>query len=182
MPKGFRKSLMGFNCEDVVEYIEQSHREFLSKENALKNKITELEARVASTESSLQAEKRTNLELNEKVKEYTDKYDEIERLSQNIGKLYLVAQSNAQSVMLSAEESRAESEAQIEKNLSCISDAHRALEELKERLDQTTESFSRDLNEVLASLADTRASIQKRSADADEAMAQAGSMISSSVK
>ena len=29
------------------------------------------------------------------LKEYTDKYDEIERLSQNIGKLYLVAQANA---------------------------------------------------------------------------------------
>ena len=42
MAVGFRKSLFGFNSQDVIEYIDRNHREFSKKEETLNSKIEEL--------------------------------------------------------------------------------------------------------------------------------------------
>ena len=39
MSKGFKKSLFGFNCEEVVAYIEKAHKTFKEKELLLNEKI-----------------------------------------------------------------------------------------------------------------------------------------------
>ena len=43
--------------------------------------------------------------VDEKLEAFNQKYEEIERLSENIGKLYLVAQANAQAIMKNSESS-----------------------------------------------------------------------------
>ena len=94
MSVGFRKSLFGFNCDDVIEYIQTSHKKFSQKENELNEKIDSLDATITSVNAQLEDVKASKAIVEAQLKEYTDKYDEIERLSQNIGKLYLVAQQN----------------------------------------------------------------------------------------
>ena len=44
MSAGFRKSLFGFNSQDVMEYIEKTHKAFSQKENDLNSKIDELDS------------------------------------------------------------------------------------------------------------------------------------------
>ena len=101
---GFRRSLFGFNSDDVLEYIEKTHKSFSKKQNALNEKAESL-----ANERSLSKEQYENLMaekavVDEKLNAFMAKYDEIEKLSENIGKLYLVAQANAQAVMSSSEE------------------------------------------------------------------------------
>ena len=101
---GFRRSLFGFNTDDVLEYIEKTHKSFSKKQNALNEKAENL-----ANELSLSKEQYENLMaekavVDEKLNAFMAKYDEIEKLSENIGKLYLVAQANAQAIMSSSEE------------------------------------------------------------------------------
>ena len=87
MSVGFRKSLFGFNCDDVIGYIEESHKKFSEKENELNQKIGSLDQTLANVNTQLEDVKNAKAAVEAQLKEYTDKYDEIERLSQNIGKL-----------------------------------------------------------------------------------------------
>ena len=40
----FRKSLFGFNCDDVVEYVEKTHKAYTEKEIELKEQIEDLKS------------------------------------------------------------------------------------------------------------------------------------------
>ena len=42
MAIGFRKSLFGFNCDDVLEYVQKTHKAFTEKEIVLNEKIEDL--------------------------------------------------------------------------------------------------------------------------------------------
>ena len=42
MSAGFRKSLFGFNCEDVMEYIEKSQKSFVEREKDLSAQVKKL--------------------------------------------------------------------------------------------------------------------------------------------
>ena len=44
MSVGFRKSLFGFNCDDVISYIERSQKSFTEKQKELSEKVTSLAA------------------------------------------------------------------------------------------------------------------------------------------
>ena len=44
MSVGFRKSLLGFNCSDVMEYIEKSQNRFSKREKELTEKTDSLAA------------------------------------------------------------------------------------------------------------------------------------------
>ena len=43
MAVGFRKSLFGFNCDDVMKYIEKTHKSFAQKEATLKEQAEDLD-------------------------------------------------------------------------------------------------------------------------------------------
>ena len=141
MSVGFRKSLLGFNCEDVMSYIENSHKAFSKKEKEFKEKIDDLDGVIKNVNAELESIKEAKAQVEAELKAYTDKKEEIERLSQNIGKLYLVAQSNAQAIMKNSDESRSLAEEEIARNLSSINEAHESLDALKERVLQTSNDF-----------------------------------------
>ncbi len=159
MSVGFRKSLFGFNSQDVIEYIERNHREFSRKEESLNEKIDELKSLLSASkeeQKKLEAEK---LELDAKLNSFTEKYEEIERLSENIGKLYIVAQSNAQAIMKNAENEANAAKEEVNRNLISIDEAHEALAMLKSDIIKTSEEFSSKVENLISSLSDTREKI-----------------------
>ena len=165
MSVGFRKSLFGFNCDDVIGYIEESHKKFSEKENELNQKIDSLDQTLANVNTQLEDVKNAKAAVEAQLKEYTDKYDEIERLSQNIGKLYLVAQANAKSVMQNSAENRDIANREVEKNLSSIDNAHEQLAALKAEIMQTSNDFVNKVDTLVTSLTTAREQISAKNTD-----------------
>ena len=156
MSVGFRKSLFGFNCDDVIEYINKTHKTFVDREKNLNSKVDGLisELKLSKEEASkLEAEKQ---QLDAKLNEFTEKYEEIERLSENIGKLYLVAQANAQAIMESSENSAKITAEEVGRNLCSINEAHDSLKELRQNITKTSDDFVAEVDLLISSLNNTR--------------------------
>ena len=118
MSAGFRKSLFGFNCEDVMEYIEKSQKSFVEREKDLSEQVEKLSADLELSNDNyrkLNEEKET---ISKKLEEFNEKYEEIGRLSENIGKLYLVAQANARAIMANSEKNAGLAAAQVHGGMS----------------------------------------------------------------
>ncbi|MCQ2441207.1 MAG: hypothetical protein MJ076_04865 [Clostridia bacterium] len=160
MSVGFRKSLFGFNSDDVMNYIQKTHKEFSQKETELNEIADQLKSELNSIKQELE-ELKIQKEMTEReLKEYTDKQEEIERLSQNIGKLYLVAQTNAKAIMKNSEENLENARKEVDGNLSKIDEAHRSLEELKEKILRTSTDFAVQVDGLISSLSSTRLQIE----------------------
>lgn len=159
MSIGFRKSLFGFNCDDVMSYIENAHKQFAEKETLLNEKIADLDNTLSDVNAQLENIKAAKANVEAQLKEYTDKYDEIERLSQNIGKLYLVSQANAKAVMQNSVDNKQLSQQEVEKNLSSIEIAHQSLNTIKDEIMQTSADFVAKVENLVSSLNSTRAQI-----------------------
>lgn len=182
MSVGFRKSLLGFNCEDVMSYIEKSHQAFSKKEKDFNAKIEELDGVIKNVTNELENLKNAKAEVEAELKAYTDKREEIERLSQNIGKLYLVAQSNAQAVMKNSDESRALAESEIARNLDSIDAAHQSLDDIKEKVLKTSNDFIGQVEELLSSLNETKEIIEQKRISSEEHAASFENLYSQIVK
>lgn len=182
MSVGFRKSLLGFNCEDVMSYIEKSHQAFSKKEKDFNAKIEELDGVIKNVTNELENLKNAKAEVEAELKAYTDKREEIERLSQNIGKLYLVAQSNAQAVMKNSDESRALAESEIARNLDSIDAAHQSLDDIKEKVLKTSNDFIGQVEELLSSLNETKEIIEQKRISSEEHTASFENLYSQIVK
>ena len=165
MSVGFRKSLFGFNCDDVIEYVQKTHKKFSDKETQLNEKIDNLDKTIADVNAQLKEVKSAKAVVEAQLKEYTDKYDEIERLSQNIGKLYLVAQANAKSIMQNSNENRDITNREVEKNLHSIDNAHEQLAALKAEIMQTSNEFVNKVDTLVTSLATAREQVSQKNAD-----------------
>ena len=159
MSIGFRKSLFGFNTEDVLEYITKTHRSFSRKETEFNNKISELEEEIKLSKENFETLAREKAALEIELASFRQKSLEIERISENIGKLYLVAQANAKAVMRSSMENAELVNQETQKNVAVLSDAHLSLDSLRGEIKQTTESFVTQMNELLASLDNTKEQI-----------------------
>lgn len=168
MSVGFRRSLFGFNCDDVFNYIEQSHKKFSEKESELTGKIDSLDKTIAEITAKLEAVVASKAAVEAQLKEYTDKYDEIERLSQNIGRLYLVAQANAGSIMQNTNENVDIAEREVEKNLHSIDNAHDELEALRSEIVQTSSEFVKKVDALVASLTSAREQIGENNKQNEE--------------
>ena len=159
MSVGFKKSLFGFSCSDVTEYIEKTHKTFIQKEKKLNSRVEELLGELDNAKEvteKLEAEKQ---ELDRKLNEFTAKYEEIERLSENIGKLYLVAQTNAQAIISNSEESARISSEEVSRNLYTIDEAHTSLQELRRHISKTSDDFIAEVDRMMSSLNSTREQI-----------------------
>ena len=125
MSVGFRKSLFGFNCDDVISYIERSQKSFTEKQKELSEKVTSLAAELELSGENYKALEAEKEQISKKLADFNDKYEEIERLSENIGKLYLVAQANAQAIMANSKKNAELSQSEVSKNRSTIDEAHK---------------------------------------------------------
>ncbi len=162
MAVGFRKSLFGFNCNDVIEYIEKTHKSFTNREKDLNSKVDKLSDELDLSNSRYDALNAEKLEIERKLTEYNEKYEEIERLSENIGKLYLVAQANAQAIMENSESSARLSAEEVDRNLCSIEEAHTSLSELKESITKTSEDFVAEVEKLMSSLSITKEKLSEK--------------------
>ena len=149
MSAGFRKSLFGFNCEDVMEYIEKSQKSFVEREKDLSEQVEKLSAELELSNDNYR-------KLNEEKETISKK---LEEFNENIGKLYLVAQANARAIMANSEKNAGLAAAQVQKNLSTLEEAHASLDELKKNIVRTTDEFVDEVDELIASLNDAREQI-----------------------
>ena len=168
MAVGFRKSLFGFNCSDVMEYIERSQRTFAEKEQELSKQVETLTSDLDLSNENYNKLNTEKEMIAKKLAEFSEKYEEIERLSENIGKLYLVAQANAQAIMANSEKNASLANREVEKNLSAINDAHESLDSLKKSIVETSNGFLSEIDGLIASLNETREAVTANtSADAE---------------
>ena len=156
MSVGFRKSLFGFNCDDVISYIERSQKSFTEKQKELSEKVTSLAAELELSGENYKALEAEKEQISKKLADFNDKYEEIERLSENIGKLYLVAQANALAIMANSKKNAELSQSEVSKNLSTIDEAHKSLDELKKSIAKTSGEFMAELDGLIESLNETR--------------------------
>lgn len=160
MSVGFRKSLFGFNCDDVVSYIEKTQKAHTEKEIVFKEQIEDLKTENSSLSEQLAVITKEKAEIEAQLKEFTDKYDEIERLSQNIGKLYFVAKSNAQTIMKEAEASADIARKEVLRNIASISSAQESLNNVKENVVNTSAGIAKEIAELSKLLDDARSQIE----------------------
>lgn len=169
MSVGFRKSLLGFNCSDVIDYIEKARKSRVESENKLNRKIDDINKDLLDSKAQIEGLLAEKAVLTAKLDEFNAKYDEIERLSENIGKLYLVSQANARAVMENSENNAALAEQEVSKNLASIEEAHIALAELRDEINKTSADFIGEVENLMSSLDTTRKQITENAEKIEEA-------------
>ena len=168
MAVGFKKSLFGFNCDDVMDYIERSQKSFAQKQKDLTNQVEELSKSLDLSNDNFRKLNEEKELIAKKLADFSEKYEEIERLSENIGKLYLVAQANAQAIMANSEKNANLANKEVEKNLSAINDAHESLDSLKKSVMQTSNEFLSEIDGLISSLNETKETISANIASDEE--------------
>ena len=166
---GFRKSIMGYNCNDVSKYFESSEAKHISREKELLEKIGSLSQinfqinkELNDSSSQLNDLIIMNKQLVDELEDYKTKQEEIQRLSESIGKLYLVAQANARTIIDNAKANSNISREEVVKNIEGIENAQSHLEVLKDRLSETTSKFTDEIEEIFASLDQTKQIIDEK--------------------
>jgi len=166
---GFRKSFMGYNCNDVARYFESSEAKHVSREKELLEKVdsqieinSQINTDLKDCIKQLNDVININQTLSDELEDYKTKQAEIQRLSESIGKLYLVAQANAQTIIDNSKANRNASCEEVAKNIEGIENVQSHLEILKDRLSETTTKFSEELEEINDSLNQTKQIIDDR--------------------
>lgn len=152
MAIGFRKSLFGYNTEDVSNHLTKITLENQEIQNALKARVDELTNELNVSKASVENLTAENSEIKEKLDYYIAKYEEVKNLSENIGKLYLVAQTNAKAIMAAADEAKNTAHTEIEQNLTAINATNATLNELKNKITSLNNEFIVKVDELNASL------------------------------
>ena len=162
----FRNSLFGFNKDDVLSYVHLKDSELKNLSNKLNTRIDELQKQLeALKEEHLSALgtignlTRENDGLRAQVDEYNRKSDEIETMSTNIGKLYLVSKATAKSIVDKSEENSAIIAAQNEKQLDNIDNTQSSLKEIAESILSASKNFVSRLDELQSSLHDVKSKV-----------------------
>ena len=166
--KKFRNCLFGFNRDDVLNFVVEARESELKHKktiDALNSKINELEA--ASNELS---EKNAALdsELSSallKIKDFEQREEALTRLSESIGRLYLVAQANASSIIASANENVKKANAVVDHNMSVATEAEAELQEISRVLNEKTAEYAKEIDALKQQLTEARDRIAENKAE-----------------
>lgn len=150
MSKKFRNSLFGFNRDDVMDFVVESRE----KEAKLKLKCDELNTNIDELNSKLS-------DLEKTVADFKLREENLFRLSESIGRLYLVAQANAAAVTKAAEENAVKSSACVENNMRIASETESRLEEIGIELNKKTEQYLEEIEALKTQLSDARNTIEE---------------------
>lgn len=168
MALGFRKSLFGYNTEDVTEYINRQSVKHAEVQTELNAKIKESEKKISVITDALNLANEENNNISKELAFYKEKYEEVKTLSDNIGKLYLVAQTNAKAIMNAANEAKDATDNEIKLNISAIDSANEELNALKGKIAELCETFTNDVDKINETLASTKAIIENSTATQEE--------------
>ena len=158
--RGFRKSLFGYNQEDVAEYINRQAVKNTEIQTELNAKIKANAEQINELTEKLEKLNTENAELNEKIAFYREKYEEVKTLSDNIGKLYLVAQTNAKAIMSAADQAKNATDNEIEQNIAVIDSTNEMLNTLKAKVAEVCDNFKSDVDKLNSTLLDAKATIE----------------------
>ncbi len=180
MSTKFRNSFFGFNKEDVLTYV-VSTRE---KENTLSTKNEALSKELDKVKT-LYAELLDNFnELNDKynlaqdeLTDYRNREESLTRISEGIGKLYLVAQTNAKTIINSAKENVEISSKAVDNNLEMASAAQTDFDEINASLNEKAKAFTEEINMLRARLDETKATIEKNTSVIEKSETQLDTLI-----
>lgn len=161
MAIGFRKSLFGFNTSDVVDYIDKMHSAFQDKQTLLNKELESLNGELSLSKENYDLLLKEKDEIAARLNEFEEKYAEIQRLSEVIGKLYLVAQANAKAIIERTSENSRITNEEISKNLIAIDEAQASLSSLKEQLNKTSDGFLSEIDSLLSSLKDVKNQVEE---------------------
>ncbi len=141
MTAKFRKSLIGFNQNDVIEYI---------KEMSLNAKTKEQQLNAALSEESKKNEllTKTNAVLGEKLAFFEEKYDELNKLCEDVARIYLSTKVSSKILIESTKENCDTMQEQVDMNISTLNEVQLALLKLKEQVSQTAEIYSNEVENV----------------------------------
>ena len=155
----FRNSLLGFNKDDVLSYVHMKDAELKTLSNNLNSKIEELQKELEdlkqehlSTLATVGNLTHKNDELKIKVDEYDQKAEELEIMSANIGKLYLVSKASAKTIVAKSEESSVAIALQNEKQLENIEDTQASLKDIADSILSASKTFVSKLDDLQTSL------------------------------
>ena len=168
MALGFRKSLFGYNQEDVAEYINRQSVKNAEIQTELNAKIKANEQQINSLNDALNIANEENSNITKQLEFYREKYEEVKTLSDNIGKLYLVAQTNAKAIMSAANEAKSVTDNEIQQNIAAIDSANEALNSVKIIINDLCDNFANDVEKLNETLKNTKAIIENKSTEQAE--------------
>ena len=164
----FRKSLLGYNVEDVKKYIDglfkkisdsdEEHKKEIAKNKEL---ILELSESLNNANQNISELISQNDNLTAEVEHYRAEKEKITQLSEVIGKLYLVSKLNAESIITSATSIKRKTVEEAEFNMQLIEEAHQNLQELTNKVNATSLEYTDKIQSVATSLNETKDSIKK---------------------
>ena len=159
----FRNSLLGFNKDDVLNYVYSKDAEFKalsktlnSKISNLENQLEELKAEHLSALSTIGNLTYENELLKIKISEYEKKAAEVEEMSAKIGKLYLVSKSTAKTIVDKAEENFKNVNAQTEKSIENLENTQASLKDITENILSASRDFVGRIDQLQNSLCEVK--------------------------
>ena len=179
MSKKFRTGLFGFNRDDVLQFVieaKESESKSAKKIDSLTAKTAELE----NLSNNLQ-EKCDNLEselmaAKSEIAEFHQREEALTRLSESIGRLYLVAQANARSIIDTANRSAELSLSSVEKNMAVAICAEERLEEISAVLSERTKTYLAEIEELKNQISATQVKIEQNAVEISERQNEAKSV------
>ncbi len=145
MPKGFRKSLFGFNTDDVLAYIAATDKIAKEKIDALTKQVEELKSANEKLTSA-------NAELSEKANEYDAKKEQIRLMSDNIARIYVTAKTTSKILIDNANESRMLIEEANHQRLEALDDTQLSMEEVKTKLNAAADTYAKEISTLCENL------------------------------
>lgn len=180
MSTKFRNSFFGFNKEDVLTYV-VSTRE---KENSLiknnenlnqeLNKIKSLHSELIDEFNSLNDNFK---DIQKQLEDYKNREESLTRISEGIGKLYLVAQSNATTIINSAKENALASSEAVNNNLEIANLAQNEFDLINSQLTEKAKAFTEEIEMLRSKLEQIKDTISNNNSSIKESEAKLDTLI-----
>lgn len=165
MANGFNNSLFGFKKQDVLSYIEQAQKKSAEREAELLKEIAALKAENATLKDDVKALGEEKERLENIQEEYIKRYNEVEKLSEDIGKLYLTAQTNAKEIVEQSKKDRELIDREIETNLTAIEEMHASLDSVKNDVVSSVGEFSAELEKLFEKFNEAKLKLKENGAE-----------------
>lgn len=154
MHKGFRKSLFGFNTNDVLAYI-------AATDKVAKDKIDALTKQIDNLNKEIDALNARNENLSKIAEEYDSKKEQIKLMSDNIARIYVTAKTTSKILIDNANESRILIEEANKERLETLSDAQNSMEQVKSKLNTTANIYAKEITALCENLESIKSKIDE---------------------
>ncbi len=167
---GFRRELLGFNRDDVIEYIKKSQCENEQREKELIASLDKLNARNAKLlekleelpvlEAKLKLSEETVEKLTAEAAFVDEKKREAENIATDIAKTYLVAKTNAEAACKAAHETSLRAEYEVGRTLEAIKKIHERINSVKAEIATASDDYTAELENAISSFENAKSEIE----------------------